>query len=67
MCRNIKQLHYPDRSPSDNELALAALQFIRKVSGYREPSRANEVAFETAVAQAAAITRNLFESLIVKN
>lgn len=66
MCRNIKQLRFPDRPPTDEELELAALQFVRKVSGYRKPSRANEAAFDTAVADIAAITRTLFNNLHVR-
>lgn len=63
MCRNIKQLRTPERSPTDEEIALAALQFVRKVSGYRKPSRANEAAFDEAVADVAAATRLLFDRL----
>jgi len=66
MCRNIKQLRYSDRTPTDEELHDAALQFVRKISGYRKPSKANEVAFETAVAEIAAVGRQLFESLTVR-
>ena len=65
MCRSIKQLRYPDRLPTDEELEAAALQFVRKVSGYRKPSRQNQVAFETAVAEIAGVTRRLFEDLRV--
>ena len=64
MCRNIKQLRLPDRPPTDQELQAAALQFVRKVSGYRAPSRANQRAFDTAVAEIAAATRRLFDQLI---
>ena len=63
MCRNIVQLRQPDREPTDEEIALAALQFVRKVSGYRKPSRANQPAFDAAVAEVAAATRHLFDSL----
>jgi hypothetical protein len=63
MCRNIKQLRVPERPPTDEEIALAALQFVRKVSGYRQPSRANRPAFDEAVADVAAATRRLFDSL----
>ena len=66
MCRNIKKLRLPDRPPTDEELELAALQYVRKVSGYREPSRANEEAFETAVADIAAATRKLFDNLVIR-
>ncbi len=66
MCRNIKKLRLPDRPPTDEELELAALQYVRKVSGYREPSRANEEAFETAVADIAVATRKLFDNLVIR-
>ena len=63
MCRNIKKLRYPDWVPTDEELHLAALQFVRKVSGYRVPSHANEQAFEATVEKVAAATRELFDHL----
>jgi hypothetical protein len=63
MCRNIKQLRDPAGPPTDEEIALAALQFVRKVSGYRKPSRANQLAFDAAVTEVAAATRRLFDSL----
>ena len=63
MCRNIKKLRYADRIPTDEELRLAALQFVRKVSGYRAPSRINEEAFSTAVEEVAVATRGLFDHL----
>jgi len=66
MCRSIKKLRRPDQPPTDEELTEAALQFVRKVSGYRAPSRANEAAFNQAVAEVAATTRGLLDSLVVK-
>ncbi len=63
MCRNIRQLRQPDASASDEEIRDAALQFVRKVSGYRAPSRANQAAFNQAVEEIAAATRLLLESL----
>jgi hypothetical protein len=63
MCRNIKKLRFEDRVPTDEELSLAALQYVRKVSGYRKPSRVNEAAFEQAVLAVAEATRGLFEGL----
>ncbi|MDX1414510.1 MAG: DUF2277 domain-containing protein [Candidatus Promineifilaceae bacterium] len=66
MCRNIKKLRFPNRAPTDEELSLAALQYIRKVSGYRKPSKANEEAFETAVKSVAEATRVLFDGLITR-
>jgi hypothetical protein len=65
MCRNIKRLRNPEHVPTDQELHDAALQFIRKISGFRAPSRANQEAFETAVSDVAAAARVLFESLHV--
>ena len=50
MCRSIKQLRQPDAPPSDVEVRAAALQYVRKISGYRAPSRANQAAFDAAVA-----------------
>ena len=66
MCRNIKQLRYPDRPPTYEELELAALQFVRKVTGYRKPSRANEEAFNTTIAEIAAATQKLFDELVIR-
>ncbi len=66
MCRNIKQLRYPERPPTDEELELAALQFVRKVTGYRKPSPANEEAFNTAIAEISAATQRLFDSLVIR-
>ena len=66
MCRNIKKLRYPDRNPADSELEDAALQFVRKVTGYRRPSRANAAAFDTAVSEIAATTRKLFDQLTIR-
>lgn len=63
MCRNIKKLRVPDRTPTDEEIALASLQFVRKVSGYQKPSRANQPAFDAAVVEIAEATRRLFVSL----
>ncbi|MEZ4513764.1 MAG: DUF2277 domain-containing protein [Chloroflexota bacterium] len=65
MCRSIKKLRFDDRAPTDEELYEAALQFVRKVSGYRKPSRANEAAFETAVSTIANNTRTLLDALAV--
>ena len=63
MCRSIKQLRRPDDPPTDEEIRAAALQFVRKVSGYRVPSRANQAAFDSAVEEIAASTRSLLENL----
>ncbi len=63
MCRNIKVLRQAERIPTDEEIHLAALQFVRKVSGYRQPSRKNTTAFEQAVDEVSAATHRLFEQL----
>lgn len=63
MCRNIKRLRSPEHAPTDQELHDAALQFIRKISGFNKPSRVNQSAFDTAVRDVAATARVLFESL----
>jgi hypothetical protein len=65
MCRNIKKLRYPDRPPTDEELHDAALQFVRKISGYRVPSKANSAAFERAVTDIAGVARTMFANLVV--
>jgi len=66
MCRNIKRLRHPDHAPTDVELHDAALQFVRKISGFHAPSKANEAAFNTAVQDVAAAGRVLFRSLHVR-
>jgi hypothetical protein len=63
MCRNIKPLRLPDRKPSDQEITEAALQYVRKVSGYRKPSQANQQAFDAAVDEIATATSKLLQSL----
>lgn len=65
MCRNIKRLRHPDHPPTDQELHDAALQFVRKISGFHTPSKANEAAFDTAVCEVAAAGRALFQALHV--
>jgi hypothetical protein len=66
MCRNIKRLRQPNTQPTDQELHDAALQFVRKISGMRVPSRANTQAFDAAVDEVAAASRVLFRSLQVR-
>jgi hypothetical protein len=63
MCRSIKKLRDPEIYPSDEEIRSAALQYIRKVSGYRKPSRLNQDVFEQAVTDVANTTRALLENL----
>jgi hypothetical protein len=63
MCRSIHTLYNVDPAVTDEEVRAAALQFVRKISGYRKPSRANETAFETAVDEIAAASRRLLDQL----
>jgi hypothetical protein len=64
MCRNIRQLHNFDPPATEEEIHDAALQFVRKVSGANNPSKANTEAFNLAVDEVAAATRKLLDSLI---
>ena len=66
MCRSIKTLRRPDMPVTDEEIHAAALQFVRKISGYRKPSRANEAAFNRAVDEIALTSKALLESLVVR-
>jgi len=66
MCRNIKRLRHPDHPPTDAELHDAALQFVRKISGFHAPSKANEYVFNTAVRDVATAGRVLFRSLQIR-
>lgn len=64
MCRSIKVLRKPGAPrASAEELNAAALQFVRKISGYRQPSQANQRAFDLAVAEVAEASRHLLDSL----
>ncbi len=63
MCRSIKTLRVKDVPATDDDIAAAALQYIRKISGYRVPSRANEAAFNVAVDEIAAVSKQLLVSL----
>lgn len=64
MCRNIHTLHNFEPAATDDEVAAAALQFVRKVSGSVKPSKANEAAFNHAVQEIAHITRHLLADLV---
>jgi hypothetical protein len=64
MCRNIKQLHNFEPHATDEEIRAAALQFVRKISGFREPSLANTTAFNHGVDDVADATKHLLEALI---
>ena len=63
MCRKIKTLFNFEPPPTDEEIYAASLQFIRKLSGYNKPSKANEVAFNRAVVQVAGVARMLLDTL----
>ena len=63
MCRSIKTLRQPQGLPGEEDIQAAALQYVRKVSGYRKPSRANQAAFDLAVAQIAEATQVLLAGL----
>ncbi len=63
MCRNIKTLFNFEPAVTDDEIRAAALQYVRKLSGFNKPSKANEEAFNTAVEQIAMISSVLLRSL----
>jgi len=64
MCRSIKTLYNVEPVASEEEARAAALQFVRKVSGFRKPSRANEAAFEAAVDAVTAASVRLLDELV---
>ena len=64
MCRNIRTLHNFEPPASDEEVRAASLQFVRKVSGFTKPSRANEEAFTQAVEDVSRVVRALLDSLV---
>ncbi|MGI8856478.1 MAG: DUF2277 domain-containing protein [Thermomicrobiales bacterium] len=63
MCRNIKTLFNFEPPVADDEILAASLQYVRKISGFNKPSRANEAAFSAAVDEIALISRRLLNSL----
>ena len=63
MCRNIRTLHNFEPPAADDEVHAAALQYVRKISGFTKPSRANTEAFEEAVAEIAEISARLLQQL----
>lgn len=63
MCRSIKTLRILDVPADDDEVRAASLQYVRKVSGYRRPAPANEVAFNAAVEEVAAASRRLLDAV----
>ncbi|HXK24193.1 MAG TPA: DUF2277 domain-containing protein [Myxococcota bacterium] len=64
MCRNIKTLFNFDPPATSEEVRAASLQFVRKLSGFTRPSKANETAFELAVERVAAVSQALLDSLV---
>ncbi len=63
MCRNIKNLFNFDPPVTDAEIRAASLQFVRKISGFNKPSKANEAAFQQAIDEVAAVSSRLLRSL----
>ena len=63
MCRSIKVLRRAGETVTGEELNAAALQFVRKISGFHKPSKANQAAFDRGVEEVAAASRRLLESL----
>ncbi len=63
MCRSIKTLRSTETLASAEEVRAAALQYVRKISGYRKPSRRNQTAFDQAVDEIAAATQQLLDNL----
>jgi len=63
MCRNIKTLFNFEPPVTEEEVHAASLQFVRKISGFNKPSKANEAAFQTAVDEVAAVSMRLLRSL----
>ena len=63
MCRNIKTLHNFQPPATETEVRASAIQFVRKLSGFTKPSKANEAAFDLAVDEVAVIARRLIDSL----
>jgi hypothetical protein len=64
MCRNIRTLHNFDPPASDEEVRAAALQYVRKISGYTKPSKANTEAFEQAIEEVAEVSTTLLDRLV---
>lgn len=63
MCRNIKPLRLPDRPATEQEIQEAALQYVRKVSGYRKPSKANEETFNKTINEIAEATKTMLKAV----
>ena len=67
MCRSIKTLRNAEVPATEEEIRAAALQFVRKVSGYRKPSKVNEAAFDLAIDEIAESTQKLLENISIKS
>lgn len=67
MCRSIKTLREGQVPATDEEIEAAALQFVRKISGFRKPSQANEQVFNEAIGEIAISSKRLLESLVVRS
>jgi hypothetical protein len=67
MCRNIRTLFNFDPPATDEEIRAASVQFVRKLSGFTQPSKANEAAFNRAVDDVADVARRLIDSLVTTN
>ena len=65
MCRSIKTLHNFEPPATDDEIRAASLQFVRKLSGFTKPSKANEAAFDRAVEQVTRAAHDLLDALVV--
>lgn len=66
MCRNIRTLFNFDPPATDEEIRAASLQFVRKLSGFTKPSRANEVTFNQAIDDVAVVARRLIDALVTQ-
>jgi len=66
MCRSIKTLRSLEPPATPEDVAAAALQFVRKISGYRKPSRANREVFDAAVADIAAVSQQMLDHLVIR-
>ena len=66
MCRNIKTLYNFEPPATDEEIRASALQFVRKLSGFTKPSKANEAAFQQAVEEVSSVARRLIDSLVTQ-
>ena len=66
MCRNIRTLYNFEPAASDDEVRAAALQYVRKISGFTKPSQANTAAFERAIEDVAAVSARLLDELVTE-